>query len=146
MGLSENSRLNYPMKYDPLVGKWTREVKPHRTFNITGQVSVGSSVSHAIASGSVAGNREILITNIVLCSSDSDTPLDITAGTSTLFKFIVLPDQPIVMNTGADAPFARIGGTTVLTVSAAASATNTSSVSVVVSGIVNPQAHILETK
>lgn len=146
MGLSENSRLGYPYKYDPLVGRWTREVKPHRIFNITGNAVVGGSVSTDIASGSVAGNREILITSIVLTSSDADGVFDITAGTSTLFQLIAAPDVPLVMVTAADAPFARIGGTTVVTVDAGASAVASSSLSVSITGIILPQAHILETK
>ena len=146
MGLDKNSRINYGYKYDPLVGKWTREVKPLRSFNIAGTAPVGSSVSQAIASGSVAGNREILITSIILTSTDSDGVFDITAGTATLFQIIVPPDDPIIMVTGADAPFARVGGTTVITVDAGASAVASGSLSVSIAGIVLPQAHVLETK
>lgn len=146
MGLDSNSRLSIDYAYDPLVGRFTRKVKPHRIFNITGTAAVGGSVAASIASGSVAGNREILITSIVLTSSDSDGVFDITAGTSTLFQLVVSPDTSLVMTTGADAPFARIGGTTFVTVGAALSALASSTLSVAISGIVLPQAHVLETK
>ncbi len=146
MGFSENSRITYGYKFDPLVGKWTREVKPLRIFNITGNAVSGGSISQAIATGSVAGNREILITSIILTATDSDVPFDITAGTATLFQIIVPPDDPMVITTGADAPLARIGGTTVVTVDAGASAVASSSMSVSIAGIILPQAHVLETK
>lgn len=146
MGFQENSRLNFPYKYDSLVGKWTRQVKSNRTFNLSNQVAVGSTVVRGLVSGSVGGNREILLTNLFLSSSDSDGVFEITAGTSTLWHLIVPSDNHFSLQGSVDSPLAAVSGTTVITVDIGASAAASSSISVSLSGVVFPKAEALETK
>ena len=145
MGFVESGRVIKKVIYDALEGKYVREVKSRDIFILSGSTIKGSSTFPFLATGSVAAEKEILITSMVFMASDTDVRFDVTAGTSTLFRPIALPDEPLVLTTGVDAPFARIGGTTVITIDADFGS-GTSTISAFITGVVHPKFEYLETK
>lgn len=135
-------------QYDPLSARFSRIVKANNIFNLAASTSLDTTAT-IIASGSVGGNRQILLTTVGFSTGFSSATIatfDVTAGDSTIMSHTIEGSQnPFVLSTGRDAPWARVDGTTVVSmevVTAAAGGT----ISGFLSGVIEPKIESLESK
>ncbi len=143
MAFDNDTKLIKNLEYEARIGKFVRQVRSSQIFNITGGTQAGNAAFPGLASGSVAGNREIWINSICVSASAAVKRFDITAGTSTLFQIVTGTAGPYTINTPRDSPLAVVGGTTIVTVDVAASA-GSGTVTAFITGIIVPQSQALE--
>jgi hypothetical protein len=147
MGFGEGGQVVKKFVYDPLVGRFTREIKSSRIFTDTGVVAAGNAATPITSGSSVAANRELFITTMQFSASDSDRIFEVTIDTSTIAQVLVTPDREVVIGSDINTPLARASGTAVVRIEAAASA-GSGTITAFISGIVHPDASkgVLETK
>jgi hypothetical protein len=82
--------------YDPLVGKFIREIKPTDIFTMAQTSTALAAANNNFSTSSAAtSNYDIYIHNVVITCSSNNATGYLTAGTSTVLPFIITGSVPL---------------------------------------------------
>lgn len=105
-------------KYDPLYGRFIRDMKPTDIWQIATNGSTSVTAAGALASTITDASSELYITGIGASGSSNGDEVCVTVGTSTILPTQLIANTPFAMVTGHDAPMFKVPVSTTVSIRA----------------------------